>query len=125
MAKQRIVVLCGKGNNGGDGFVIARQLFTRFKPASLHVAATHPDDDSDSAPYAPRVWCPVYDTITQEMRGATLVVDALLGTGISGAARGKALEWIREINTAFLMRKYSQWIVPSGMNSDSGVSKAR
>ena len=34
---QRIVVLCGKGNNGGDGLVIARQLHTRFLPASLHV----------------------------------------------------------------------------------------
>src|ERR1035441_2314486 len=34
---QRIVVLCGKGNNGGDGLVIARQLHTRFRPASLHV----------------------------------------------------------------------------------------
>ena len=35
--EQRIVVLCGKGNNGGDGLVIARQLHTRFAPASLHV----------------------------------------------------------------------------------------
>ena len=32
---QRIVVLCGKGNNGGDGMAIARQLFTRFHPAAL------------------------------------------------------------------------------------------
>ena len=85
VAKERIVVLCGKGNNGGDGFVVARQLFTRFKPASLHVAATHPDDDSDSLHMLLACGCPVYDSITQDMRGATLVIDALLGTGISGA----------------------------------------
>ena len=37
LAAQRIVVLCGKGNNGGDGMAIARQLHTRFRPARSHV----------------------------------------------------------------------------------------
>src|SRR4051794_13894796 len=37
LASQRVVVICGKGNNGGDGLVIARQLLTRFQPASLDV----------------------------------------------------------------------------------------
>jgi hydroxyethylthiazole kinase-like uncharacterized protein yjeF len=123
LSKHRIVVLCGKGKNGGDGFVIARQLFTRFRPKSLHVAATHPDSDSDALRMLRACGCPVYDCITEEMRAATLVVDALLGTGLQGAARDKAAEWIREINSAFPHAKVIAVDVPSGMNSDSGTSE--
>jgi ADP-dependent NAD(P)H-hydrate dehydratase / NAD(P)H-hydrate epimerase len=123
LSKHRVVVLGGKGNNGGDGFVIARQLFTRFRTLSLHVAATDVDAESEPLRMLRACGCPVYDTITQEMRSATLLVDALLGTGLQGPARGKALDWIREINTGFPHAKVVAVDVPSGMNSDSGVSE--
>ncbi|HYP08854.1 MAG TPA: NAD(P)H-hydrate dehydratase [Bryobacteraceae bacterium] len=123
LAKHRIVVLCGKGNNGGDGFVIARQLFTRFRTLSLHVAATDPDAESLPLQMLRACGCPVFDAITEEMRGATLVVDALLGTGLNGPARGKASEWIREINRSFPNAKVVAVDVPSGMHSDSGISE--
>ena len=45
LAEQRIVVICGKGNNGGDGLVIARQLYTRFRPAALHVVLLAAPED--------------------------------------------------------------------------------
>jgi hydroxyethylthiazole kinase-like uncharacterized protein yjeF len=123
LSKHRIVVLCGKGKNGGDGFVIARQLFTRFRPKSLHVAATHPENDSDALRMLRACGCPVYDSITQDMRAATLVIDALLGTGLKGPARDKAADWIREINSSFSSAKVIAVDVPSGMNSDSGTSE--
>src|SRR5215469_11946618 len=37
LGSERVVILCGKGNNGGDGLVVARQLFTRFRPAALDI----------------------------------------------------------------------------------------
>jgi len=44
LSAQRIAVLCGKGNNGGDGMVVARQLHTRLHPAALHVVLFAPPD---------------------------------------------------------------------------------
>ena len=122
LSKHRIVVLCGKGNNGGDGFVIARQLFTRFRVGALFCVATHPNDPSAPMQMLRATGCPIYDSITQEMRSATIVIDALLGTGLQGPARDKSLEWIREINTGFSNARVVAVDVPSGMNSDGGVS---
>ena len=92
LREQRIVVMCGKGNNGGDGLVVARQLYTRFRPRTLHVvlAADPGELEGDAAAnysMLEAVGCPVSLELTPEMETATLIVDALLGTGIHG--RGK------------------------------------
>src|ERR1700677_4797817 len=92
LAKQRIVVVCGKGNNGGDGLVVARQLHTRVKPEWLRVVlGANPEqlqgDALQNYKMLAAVGCPVSFEITREMRTATLVVDAVLGTGAEGAAK--------------------------------------
>jgi NAD(P)H-hydrate epimerase len=86
LSKHRIVMVCGKGNNGGDGFVVARQLFTRAKPEWLHVVlAGDPEELKGDAlqnyKMLRAVGCTVSFEITPEMRTATLVMDAVLGTG--------------------------------------------
>jgi NAD(P)H-hydrate epimerase len=122
---QRIVVLCGKGNNGGDGMAIARQLFTRVRPAALHVVLFgQPEELKGDAAANHRMLefcgCPIEREIPAAARNATLVVDALLGTGISGPATGRMLDAIREINTGFPLAKVVAVDIPSGMPSDSG-----
>jgi len=125
LAAQRIAVLCGKGNNGGDGMVVARQLFTRFAPRALHVVLlAAPEDLKGDAAQNYRMLqvsgCPVAREILAEARLATIVVDALLGTGISGPATGAMLDGIREINRGFPLAKVVAVDIPSGMPSDAG-----
>jgi NAD(P)H-hydrate epimerase len=124
LREQRIVVLCGKGNNGGDGLAIARQLQTRFSPRRLDVVLTGASEElSADAAANLRMLVAVGVTpsreISAEARLATLVVDALLGTGIRGGAHGKTAEWIEEINSGFSLAKVVAVDVPSGMASDS------
>ncbi len=125
LAEQRIVVLCGKGNNGGDGLVIARQLFTRFAPHSLHVVllAEPGELKGDAAVNLAMLVAAggrVEHEIPVEARTATLVVDALLGTGVSGAATGRMLQGIREINQGFPLAAVVAVDMPSGMPTDTG-----
>ena len=121
---QRIMVLCGKGNNGGDGLAVARQLFTRIHPAALHVVLLAAADDlrGDAAANYRMLQvsgCPVVHEIPAAARNATLVIDALLGTGITGAASGRMLDGIREINGGFPLAQVAAVDIPSGMASDS------
>jgi ADP-dependent NAD(P)H-hydrate dehydratase / NAD(P)H-hydrate epimerase len=119
LAKQRIVVICGTGNNGGDGLVVARQLFTRAKPEWLHVVlggdpSKLQGDALQNYKMLTAVGCTVSFEITPEMRTATLVVDALLGTGFEGPARGRASELIDAINGSFPLADVVAVDVPSG-----------
>jgi hydroxyethylthiazole kinase-like uncharacterized protein yjeF len=124
---QRIAVFCGKGNNGGDGLAIARLLETQHRPAALHVIlAGHPGEYQGDAAANLRMLeasgVRFYLDIPAEVHRATLVVDALLGTGLEGPARGRALELIRSINS--LGAPVVAVDVPSGLDSDRAALPA-
>jgi hydroxyethylthiazole kinase-like uncharacterized protein yjeF len=124
LSLQRIAVICGKGNNGGDGLVVARQIFTRFHPPVLEVVLTcDPAELTGEAAANFRMLtacgCPHSREITPEARMVSIVVDALLGTGIAGPARGASLDYIRRVNTEFRLAKVVAIDIPSGLPSDS------
>ncbi|MEP6715550.1 MAG: NAD(P)H-hydrate dehydratase [Terriglobia bacterium] len=118
VSRQRIVVVCGKGNNGGDGIAIARQLHVRFEPAEMWVviAGAPPDLTMLHA-------CGLqeYLDFAPEMRSATLVIDAVLGTGLRGPATGDALNAIGHINRSFPYAKVLAVDIPSGLSGDTGA----
>ncbi len=128
LREQRVLIFCGKGNNGGDGLAIARLLHVRYRLASLDVilAAQPAELSGDAAANLQMLRASgfeaIHDHVPDEARGATLIVDALLGTGISGDARGRAAELIIELSFAFPGAKICAVDLPSGMASDSGNS---
>lgn len=130
LSSQRIVLICGKGNNGGDGLVIARQLKIRHNPAALDVVlAADPGELTGDALQNWRMLVATGVSVSREiaprLRAATLVVDALLGTGLSGPVRGAAAELIREMNHGFPGADVIAVDVPSGLSEDGESVCAR
>jgi ADP-dependent NAD(P)H-hydrate dehydratase / NAD(P)H-hydrate epimerase len=123
LAQHRVLVVCGKGNNGGDGFVVARQLFTRKLCRQLTVLElSDPAGLTGDAAANRRMLdvcgCPVVRELPDEANLATIVVDAVLGTGLSGPAKGPSLDAVRTINQRFPLAKKVAVDIPSGLPSD-------
>ncbi len=128
LADHRIVILCGKGNNGGDGMAVARQLMTRLRPRSLHVALAGAPEELkgealDNYHMLQACGCPFEREIRPAMRNATIVLDALLGTGLKGPVTGPMIEWIREVNSGFPLAKIVAVDIPSGLESDTATTE--
>src|SRR5579871_4318898 len=76
------VVLCGPGNNGGDGFVAARHLLERGWPVRVELLGGRDHLKGDAAAMA-ELWTEkVGDIRPESVRGAELVVDAIFGAGL-------------------------------------------
>jgi ADP-dependent NAD(P)H-hydrate dehydratase / NAD(P)H-hydrate epimerase len=123
LSAHRVVIICGKGNNGGDGFVIARQLFTRDLCRQLIVVETFPVEALSGDALVNRqalvaCGCPLHSAIPNEANFATILIDAVLGTGLSGPAQGPALAAIQAINERFPLAQKIAVDIPSGLPSD-------
>ncbi len=122
-AGRRVLVLCGPGNNGGDGYVAARILRSqRFK---VRVAAlTPPDTLHGDAREAAASWDGrVEDAATCDFKGVDLVIDALFGTGLARDLDGPAAELILRLNAwrAETKQKIIAIDIPSGVDGTSGA----
>jgi len=127
--KQKVAVACGRGNNGGDGLAIARHLHNMGVNVSVYLMARASDLKGDAAincASAASIGIPVVEVVDESklaefeaaLREAQLVIDALLGTGITGEVRGIIADAVKVINSC---GKHIVAVdVPSGLNSDTG-----
>lgn len=118
----RIVVVCGGGNNGGDGYVLAR--FARAAGLTVTVlAAVPPERLRGDARRAWEDWHAGEGELrpfSRELLAAgEVVVDAVLGTGLSGTVREDLAEVIRAINSS--RRPVFALDIPSGLDGDTGL----
>ena len=113
----RVAVVCGKGNNGGDGFVVARVLRARGREVSVHVLARPDEYRGDARTNLERISEP--ETFGRgSLDGATVVVDAILGTGFSGEVREPSAGAIEAINASGAAVVACD--VPSGVDASTG-----
>ncbi|KAA0678358.1 NAD(P)H-hydrate dehydratase [Roseomonas genomospecies 6] len=110
------VVLCGPGNNGGDGFVIARLLLEAGWPVRLALLGSRSALRGDAAVAAGRWTGPVEAADPWLLEGNPLVIDALFGAGLARPLDGMA----RAVVEAMDGRTVVAVDVPSGVHGDSG-----
>ncbi|MBA2693609.1 MAG: NAD(P)H-hydrate dehydratase [Rubrobacter sp.] len=100
-APKRTVIVCGGGNNGGDGFVIARELRRNgVEVAALATKSEYKGDAKTNFDVLKNLGAKFIapEDLASELENADLVVDALLGTGFSGEVREKEAGLIRRMN---------------------------
>jgi NAD(P)H-hydrate epimerase len=122
---QRITVFCGAGNNGGDGFVIARLAHEQGLVTVVYLLAD-PQRLQGDARLAYDTLCqtpvPVKPFEGKVEEPCDVIVDALLGTGLSGEVKGQWLAAIKSINHSRSTRACHVVAVdiPSGLHADTG-----
>jgi NAD(P)H-hydrate epimerase len=122
VASGEIVVVCGKGNNGGDGYVAARVLRERGREVRLLTLAPVDELRGDALENARRLpGDPPEEFSAGALDGAGGIVDAIFGTGFSDEPRGPAGEAIEAINAASEQKAVVVACdVPSGVNGSTG-----
>lgn len=129
LSGKTVTILCGKGNNGGDGFVVARLL--RKQRAKVHVLMlAHPSDLSGDAKMMYRKFIsvagakavsvsPSAGIIRAALTQSDMIVDALLGTGLSASVSAPYQAAIEAINDA--AAPVVAVDLPSGVHADTGA----
>ncbi|HMO15383.1 MAG TPA: NAD(P)H-hydrate epimerase [Pirellulaceae bacterium] len=131
--EQRVVIVCGRGNNGGDGLAIARQLVTRGYQVDIGLLADEDELSSDAAVHwkivnALNLSCRIFgnpqalDSGTEfqewlEQKPCDWIVDAILGTGIRLPLAGGLQQVIRAINKN--QAKKLAVDLPTGLQGDA------
>lgn len=127
---KRIVCVCGKGNNGGDGFVCARHLINAGRDVDIFLTgeASHLNGDTKTNfLILEKMGAAIYNLRGEDslknlkycLDKADLIIDAIFGIGISGKVKKPYSEIIKIINES--RKKVLAVDLPSGLDADKGI----
>ncbi len=116
-----VLILCGPGNNGGDGFVAAKKLRERGREVRVALFGSRDRLKGDAAFFADLWNGPVEEARPDSMHGVGVIVDALLGAGLDRDVDGALREIIEAINGARVPVVAVD--VPSGIDGTSGQER--
>ena len=126
LSARRVAIVCGRGNNGGDGFVVARLLSQRNVSCVCVLVGAVKDvsGDAKQALGALRAWSDVREAADEaswrsarhEIVAADLIVDALVGTGLTKPLSGLLAEVVADLNSSH--KPIVAIDLPSGMSSE-------
>ncbi len=129
--KAKVAIFCGKGNNGGDGFVIARHLYNKridisvYLTTKVHNVLTGGDTSTNLKILLnmnieiKELQVDDINRIEKELHGCNLIVDAIFGTGLSGEIREPVRSLIVKINES--NAPVVSVDIPSGLDCDEGT----
>ena len=117
---KHIAVLCGAGNNGGGGMAAARHLQNWGAEIELKILAAR-EQLKDAPAHQIHILekMGLSDKETIDFNAVDLVIDAMIGYGLTGDPRGIIADWIRRVNGA--ARPVLALDTPSGLNTSTGV----
>jgi hydroxyethylthiazole kinase-like uncharacterized protein yjeF len=121
-AEGRVTIVCGRGNNGGDGYVAARVLRERGREVTVVAVAPVDALGGDARVNADRLPGPAPIALADGvLAGASVIVDCVLGTGVTGAPRDSARDAVAAIDAAAADGvPVVACDVPSGVDASSG-----
>ncbi len=117
------LILCGPGNNGGDGLVVARYLFDWGFEVGIQipggVSYLEGSDARTHFEVMRRLKIPISPPSMAEIPRAGTIIDALFGTGLSRPLEAPWIDWVRAVNAS--ARPTISLDIPSGLDANSGV----
>ena len=121
----RILILCGSGNNGGDGFVVARYLMNKAEPEVVLFRSreqVRTELSRANLRHAEEVGVPfsrIDDDLAQKVAAADIIVDSMLGVGVAGAPRDMYEQAVTAINASG--KRIISVDIPTGWGSELAV----